>query len=73
MEEYVTPRKQVGRTQYTEAPTLPDMEAGEEAQTLTEAASETRSETIADSVFEDVTEEENHCSWLMLGGADHVF
>jgi hypothetical protein len=58
MEEYVTPRKQAGRTQYTEAPTLPDMEAGEEAQTLTEAASETRAETIADSVFEDVTEEE---------------
>ena len=57
VEEYVTPRKQVTRTQYTEAPTLPDMETAAEAQTLTEAT-ETRGETIADSVFEEVTEEE---------------
>ncbi len=58
VEEYVTPRKQAARTQYTEAPTLPDMDGGAEAQTLTEAATETRNDTIADSVFEDVTEEE---------------
>lgn len=58
VEEYVTPRKQVTRTQYTEAPTLPDMDAGAEAQTLTEATTETRGETIADSVFENATEEE---------------
>lgn len=37
MEEYVTPRKQPVRTQYTEMPSLPEIDIGEEASVTTEA------------------------------------
>ncbi|MBS0622378.1 MAG: hypothetical protein JSR80_05425 [Verrucomicrobia bacterium] len=57
-EEYVTPRKQLARAQYTEAPTLPDMDIGEDNITLTEMGGNTATETSGDTIYEMATEEE---------------
>lgn len=55
-EEYVTPRRTPPRTQYTDSPTLPEMDIGDEPTALTDA---TAGETLSDqSASEEVTEVE---------------
>ncbi|MGE3953851.1 MAG: hypothetical protein AB7F31_01450 [Parachlamydiales bacterium] len=49
-EEYVTPRKQPTRTQYTETPTMPEMDLGDESSTIAdmmEESEEVTGETVA--------------------------
>lgn len=56
-EEYITPRKQPTRSQYTEMPSLPDIDITEEAGN--ERAETSESDSILDSSYaEERTEEE---------------
>ena len=48
-EEYVTPRKQPTRTQYTETPTMPEMELSEESSTIADMAEESEEATAAET------------------------
>ncbi len=53
LEEYVTPRKAAGRTQYTDMPTLPEIDIVDEANTPTDT-----NEPESDSLFETSFAEE---------------
>ena len=60
LEEYVTPRKGQTRTQFTENPTMPDMETAEEPTALTDVTTENQSQgdTTAE-MTEGATREES--------------
>lgn len=58
MEEYTTPRRPTGRSGYTETPTLPEIDIGEEPTALTEMAMESETESFLETSTEERTEEE---------------
>jgi hypothetical protein len=72
-EEYVTPRRQAARTQYTETPTLPDLDVVDEAATLTELSGST-AETLSDTPYtEERSEEEEEEGATETGEDDDPF